>query len=211
MPKLAAFAVLAGLVSCQTAYYGVMERFGVHKRDMLVDRVQAARDAQEDTKEQFENALEQFRSVVAFEGGELEEKYDRMNSELQRSESKAQEVHQRIDSVEDVAADLFDEWERELDQFADVQLRRASEQQLRETRSRYTQLIGAMHRAEDKLEPVLVPFRDQVLFLKHNLNAQAIASLEDELITVEHNVEQLIREMDASIREADAFIQQMQE
>ena len=42
---------------------------------------------------------------------------------------------------------------------------------MRQTRARYDQMIGAMKRAEGKLEPALQPLRDQVLFLKHNLNA----------------------------------------
>ena len=66
--------------------------------------------------------------------------------------------------------------------------------------------MTAMHRAEAKIEPVLTPLRDQVLFLKHNLNAQAIASLQSELGRVEGDVSALIREMEAAIREADAFI-----
>ena len=63
-----------------------------------------------------------------------------------------------------------------------------------------------MKRASGKIHPVLSVFHDQVLYLKHNLNAQAIASLQGELVTLEHNVDQLVREMEDAIREADRFI-----
>jgi hypothetical protein len=63
-----------------------------------------------------------------------------------------------------------------------------------------------MKRAESKIAPVLSAFRDQVLFLKHNLNAQAVASLREELVSVEADIASLIKEMEASIAEADAFI-----
>ena len=63
-----------------------------------------------------------------------------------------------------------------------------------------------MKRASGKIYPVLSVFHDQVLYLKHNLNAQAIASLQGELVTLEHNVDQLVREMEDAIREADRFI-----
>ena len=43
-------------------------------------------------------------------------------------------------------------------------------------------------------------------YYEHNLNAQAVASLRDELTSVETDISALIREMEASIREADAFI-----
>ena len=197
------------LSGCKTAYYKTMETFGYHKRDLLVERVEDARDAQQDAKEQFQSALEQFSAVTDFQGGELEDKYKNLRNELERSESKAKAVHSRIGNVEDVAEALFDEWQAELSQYTNVKLRSASETKLNSTRQRYTQLIDAMKRAEVKIEPVLSAFRDQVLFLKHNLNAKAIASLHDDLVSVEAEIASLIREMEASIAEADSFITAM--
>jgi len=203
------FLALLFLLGCQTAYYKTMEKFGYHKRDLMVDRVQDARDAQEEAKEQFESALEKFKSVVEFDGGELQAKYDLLKAEYDRSNSKAEAMRNRIDSVEDVAEALFDEWEAELSQYTNDSLRRTSERKLTQTRQHYAQLISAMKRAETKIEPVLLAFRDQVLFLKHNLNAQAIASLQSELVSVEADVALLIKEMEASIAEANAFISAM--
>ncbi len=194
---------------CQNAYYKTMETFGYHKRDLLVSRVQNARDAQEDAKEQFQSALEKFTAVVEFQGGELEDKYKQLNNELETSESKARTVRKRISDVQNVAKALFKEWESELNQYSNANLRRVSEQKLEQTREQYGLLIGAMKRAESKIEPVLSAFRDQVLFLKHNLNAQAIASLQNELTSVEADIASLIKEMEASIAEADVFIKTM--
>ena len=194
---------------CETAYYGTMEKLGYHKRDLMVNRVESARDAQEDAKEQFESALEKFSSVLQFDGGDLEDKYDQLKAAYDRSSARAQTVRDRIDSVEDVSSDLFDEWEAELSEYSSDSLRRSSARKLKQTRRQYTQLIGAMKRAESKMDPVLTAFHDQVLFLKHNLNARAIASLQTELISVESEVNSLIKDMNASIKEADAFINAM--
>ena len=197
------------LFGCQSAYYKTMEAFGHHKRDLLVDRVEDARDAQQDAKEQFQSALEKFSAVMNFSGGKLEEKYKELKTELERSESKAKAVRKNIGDVEDVSNALFKEWESELSQYTNDNLRRASKQKLEQTRLRYSQLIEVMKRAESKIDPVLLAFRDQVLFLKHNLNAQAIASLHDELASVEADIALLIKEMEASIAEAAAFIKAM--
>jgi len=191
---------------CETAYYGTMEKLGYHKRDLMVNRVESARDSQEDAKEQFESALEKFSSVLQFDGGDLEDKYDQLKTAYDRSSARAQTVRDRIASVEDVAADLFEEWETELSEYSSDSLRRSSARKLKQTRRQYAQLIGAMKRAESKMDPVLKAFRDQVLFLKHNLNARAIASLQTELVSVESEVNSLIKDMNASIKEADAFI-----
>lgn len=207
---LALLAVaVVGSSGCQSAYYKTMESFGVHKRDLLVGRVESARDAQSDAAEQFDSALEQFQSVLGSSGGELQDKYETLKAALDRSESRAAAVGDRVDAVEQVADALFDEWEDELDQYTNRDLRRSSAKQLEGTRSEYERLMKAMRRAESKIEPVLTVFRDQVLFLKHNLNAQAVASLRSELGTVESEVESLVREMKRSMAEADAFISKM--
>ncbi len=209
--------VLAGLLligatslgGCSTAYYKTMELFGQEKRDILVDRVEDGREAQHDAKEQFRTALEKFTAVTGFKGGKLQTKYNELKSAFDRSESRAQNVSNRINDIEDVAEDLFEEWQEELGQYSDEKQRQVSEGLLRDTKTRYHALISSMRRVERRMKPVLNAFRDQVLFLKHNLNARAIASLQGELDAVEQEVATLIKEMEASIAEADAFISEM--
>ena len=208
---LGAGIALLATAGCSSIYYGTMEKFGVHKRDIMVDRVKEARDAQQDAKKQFASALEQFKSVVNDKGGDLQAKYDKLSAELQRSEERAKAVHDRIAAVEDVSDALFSEWRSELKQYSSDALRRSSQQQYDATLAKYKQLIAAMKKASARIDPVLAPLRDQVLFLKHNLNAKAIASLGDELVSVQTNVDSLVRDMESAIAEADAFIKTMQE
>jgi hypothetical protein len=208
LPLISIFFLTAG---CQKAYYSTMEKFGVHKRDIMVDRVEEARDSQHDAKEQFQSALEQFSQVLNYKGGKLEDKYKSLQAEYDKSEAKAEEVRDRIDAVENVSEALFAEWEDELEQYTSRSLRLDSEKKLKRTRGQYQQLIKAMRKAEAKMEPVLRAFNDQVLYLKHNLNAQAIASLQSELVAVESDITDLIKEMEKSIGEANAFIKTMHE
>jgi len=204
--RLLVVLIILLLGACSGVYYGAMEKIGIHKRDILVERVEEARDSQQQTKAQFSSALEHFSVVLNFQGGDLEKNYRELKAELERSEDQAEEVRARVAAVEDVAEALFDEWESELDQYNSVSLRRASEKQLKQTRDQYYILIGAMNKALAKIEPVLNPLRDQVLFFKHNLNAKAIASLKSELGKIEVDVSRLLRDMETSIKEADVFI-----
>lgn len=207
---LCSIGAMVILTGCQKAYYGTMEKFGYAKREILVDRVEDARDAQTEAKEQFSSALEQFTEVVGFTtGGDLEEKYEKLKDQFEDSEDKAAAVSKRIKDVESVAKALFAEWEDELDEYTSDELRQASQRKLDDTNRKYEKLIAAMKRAEAKIAPVLNAFRDQVLFLKHNLNAQAISSLQDEVVSVSADVSVLIKEMEASIAEADEFISGM--
>jgi DNA repair exonuclease SbcCD ATPase subunit len=204
-----AFVAMVALSGCQSAYYAAWEKVGVEKRDILVDRVENAKESQEDAQEQFSSALEAFSAAVAFDGGELEDVYDRLNGQYEDSVAAAEEVSARIDKVESVAEALFDEWQEELEKYQNASLKRDSAAKLRETQRRYKSLMSAMRNAESKMPPVLTALQDNVLYLKHNLNASAIGALQGELSTIENNVAQLIRQMNSAIAESDAFIASM--
>lgn len=208
-----AFALLGlGLaaLSCSSLYYGTMERLGWEKRHILADRVRDGQEEQQEAQQQFKTTYQRFKEASGYDGGDLEDLYERLSRELARSEEKAQDVRGRIRAIEDVAADLFEEWQVEAQQISNTDLRRQSESKLRDTRKRYAALIAAMKRAEAKMDPVVVAFRDQVLFLKHNLNAAAVESLESNVVAIEGDVNALIREMDAAIRESESFLASME-
>ncbi len=198
-------------LACSSMYFAGMEKLGVHKREIMVDRVKAARDTQNEAKEQFLSAMEQFKSVVAVQGGDLEEKYEKLSATLEKSENEAAAVRKRIKSVEEVSEALFSEWSEEIKQYNSESLKKASQRKYDQAKTKYVELMKAMKKAESKLEPALVPLRDQVLFIKHNLNAKAIAGLSDELISVQTNVDNLVHDMEVAIAEADKFIAALQE
>ena len=195
--------------SCSSAYYGVMEKFGHAKREILVDRVEEGRNAQQDAKKEFQSALDAFKSVTGFSGGDLEALYTRLNGNYQDCSESVDTVKERIESIETVAGDMFSEWKQEIGEIHSPDLRAKSESMRKDTQRQYGELIAAMKRAESKMDPVLVDFKDRVLFLKHNLNANAIASLKGDLGAIEGNVGALIKDMEASIAEADRFISSM--
>jgi hypothetical protein len=197
-------------VGCDTVYYRTMKKFGKEKRDILVGRVKDARASQADAQQEFKSALERFQAIVEVEGGSLEDKYKKLNAELERSEDRANSVKSRIDAVRDVSNDLFTEWNSELAKYSDRQLRQESERELRDTKRRTEALIASMAKAQARIEPILRPLRDRVLFLKHNLNARALGSLTKELDTVRAGVDGLVADMQESIAEADAFIAEME-
>ncbi len=202
-------ALVLILTGCSSAYYGAMEKIGIAKREILADRVEKTREAQKEAKEQFADALQRFLAVTKADGGDLQRKYDDLNKEFQRSEARAKEVRDRIAAVEDVAEALFREWKQELGQYSSASLRADSQRKLDATRRRYDALLTLMKRAADRMDPVLATFRDQVLYLKHNLNARAIASLGDTHRSLEADISRLISDMEASIREAETFIKDL--
>lgn len=198
------------LSACQSAYYEAAEQVGYHKRDIMVDRVEASREAQQDAEEQFQSALEQLSLLVNFDGGDLEDIYEDMNDEYEDAEEAADEVRSRIKAIEDVSAALFREWQEEIEEYGNQRLKADSQAKLRETKQRYDGMIVVLHRSESKMDPVLTALKDNVLYLKHNLNARAVASLKVEFESIEGDIDVLIQEMRKAIASSDEFIASMQ-
>jgi len=197
----------AATLGCRTMYYRTMEVFGREKRDLLKSNVEAAKEDQAEAGEQFKDALTQLKELYGFEGGDLERAYNRFKGEYEDCESRANAVRSRITKVETIANDLFREWEQELGSITTPSLRADSQRKLTATKARFGELLSSMKKAEQSMEPVLTLFHDHVLYLKHNLNAQAIGSLRGEAGDIEAEIGKLIANMNASIAQADAFIQ----
>ncbi|AAN57370.2 DUF2959 family protein [Shewanella oneidensis MR-1] len=198
------------LTGCQTAYYGAMEKVGYHKRDIMVDRVKAAKESQEDAQKEFSSALEEMQALLNHNGGNLEKAYNKAKDEYESAQSAADDVSNRINKVEDVAEALFDEWQTEIAEISKASLRRNSETKLKETRRSYEQLIKTMRRAESKMPPILTAMKDNMLYLKHNLNAQAIGAIKGEFASLQTDISGLIKEMNKSINESTRFIEALE-
>jgi len=202
-------SAILSLTGCSSAYYNTMEKVGIHKRDILVDRVESAQEAQVDAQEQFKSALDQFASVVQLEESDLKKAFERLNDEYEESESSATEVSNRIEKVESVADALFDEWREELTLYRNQSLKAASARKLSETEKRYREMLKSMKRAENSMQPVLASLRDNVLFLKHNLNAQAIGALKGEFTSLKADISRLIERMNSSIARSNQFVKEL--
>jgi hypothetical protein len=199
------------LAACQSAYYEVAESVGHHKRDILVDRVEAARDSQGEAEEQFQSAQQQLLTLIEFDGGELADVYEDLNDEYEASVEAAEDVTARIDAIEHVAEALFDEWESEIEEFSNATFKADSKRKLRETQRRYDGLIKVMRKSEQRMQPVLVALNDNVLYLKHNLNARAVAALKVEFGQIEKDIDLLIQDMRKAIASSNEFIESLQQ
>jgi methyl-accepting chemotaxis protein len=209
MKKLILVSLIIFFTGCQSAYYAAWEKVGVEKRDILVDRVEDAKDSQEDAQQQFSSALDEFSQLINFNGGELQDVYEQLKDQFEASEESANTLTSRIDKVESVAEALFDEWEDELEKYTNAKLKRESQKQLKDTQRRYTSLVRTMRKAESTMEPILSALRDNVLYLKHNLNASAVGALQGEFNGIKREINQLILEMNKAISESNSFITSM--
>jgi len=201
--------IAISLGGCASAKYSALEKVGIHKRDILVDDVEEARDSQAETREHLVSAYEELSALIGHEGGELEEQYKRLNKEVERARDSTEELDDRLKSIDRVSEDLFEEWESELELYSSQALRDDQARKLAESRKQFKHMRNRMQVARNRVDPVMAVLNDNVLYLKHSLNAQAVAALRGEAANLEADVEALIRDMQIAIDEADAFISKM--
>jgi len=193
-------------MGCHSAYYAFWEKMGKEKRHLLRDQVEKSQEDQQSASEELSDALSRLKQMYGLDGGDLEKMYDRLSDDYENCENRAAIIDQRIEKVNRIANDLFDEWRSELGQIQNAAFRSKSREKLRATQRRYARLEAAMKRSRRRMTPVLSNLRDYVLFLKHNLNAQAIGALKSEVGGIEMDVDRLMRDLRNSIAEADAFL-----
>ncbi len=191
---------------CSTAYYATMEKFGKEKRHILVDNVEDVQDSQTKAQEEFKDALTRIKELTSFEGGDLENFYNKLKDSYDDCDSRSKQIEKRINDVEEVATDLFTEWQTEINQINDAKLKASSKQSLADAKLKYQKLNSVMNKSTKGMYPVLAKLKDYVLYLKHNLNAKAVGSLGGEVVSIEKDVESLIKDMNVSIKEAEEFI-----
>lgn len=201
-----AVVLLFLVAGCKTTYYAAWEKLGKHKRDLLRDYVEDTRDEQQQAKTEFKDALTRLKELTKFDGGKLEEAYRAVERDYTECQERADSIRKRIGDIEDVAQALFAEWAKENESYSSANLRSSSEAKLRETKRRYEELHKALQSSTDSMTPVLARLKDQTLYLKHNLNAQAIGALRGEVVSIEGDIQKLIAEMNAAIAKADDFI-----
>ena len=203
---VAAVAPLIVLVGCTSSYYKAMRTFGKEKRDILVSRVKDSKKDQQQAKEQIKTTMESFQELTGFQGGSLEKNYKKLNGEYEKAADSAQKLHNRINSIDQVSGDLFKEWQKEIDGMENKKLKAQSAVMLRQSRLSEAGYIKSMRQTEARMTPVITAFRDQVTFLKHNLNARAIGSLKGTSAQMSTDVDVLMVSLDASIAQADTLI-----
>lgn len=206
------------LVGCQSAVnnaiketkYSAYEMLGYQKRDLFKKEVKNVKSNQEETGESLKDALDRLKEIYAFDGGNLEKQYRALNSAYESSQKKATGVKASIKQLETVSTDLFAEWKKEITEISAPDLRLKSTTQLQEAQSKYKEFHASLKKSEAKMDPVMIKLRDQVLYLKHNLNRQAITGLKSESLKIQGDIDSLIKEMNTSIGQAEQFIKTME-
>lgn len=204
-------AALMGCMSkikevAREAKYSAFEAVGYEKRDIFKRQVATVKEEQQVSQEEFSDALTQLKNVYKVDGGKLEGAYSKLKDSYDSAEKSSKEVTESIVKLNTIAGDLFKEWEKEISEMSTADLKQKSRNQLQLTQKKFNDYSSHLARSEQKMHPVLRKFKDQVVYLKHNLNASALTGLKAEANRIEGDITKLLSEMSSSMKQADELI-----
>lgn len=192
--------------SCSTVYYNLWETLGKEKRDLLEMNMQSANEDQEDIEKEYKDSLDRIRKKYSFKEGELEQTYDRLSDDYEDIKNKQDDFSEKLKLISDIAYDLFDEWKKEARALDNKTYKRNSLRKLSSTKSSFSAVLANMKKVESRSSRILKKFHDQVIYIKHNLNAKIVGNLRTELNLLESEMTELIKEIQASRVQATKFI-----
>jgi tetratricopeptide (TPR) repeat protein len=205
MHGVAASVILVGLIFL-TGCGGAYKASGQYKRDLLLDRIEKARQSHEQAKKQFEVVLANYSNIIDANAGDIRGEYNKLNRECKRARKITKDINRSVQDVQDVGKPLFRSWEDELSEYKNEDIRRTSEEQLEIARSNYLKLVHTMKSSESIISTVLTSLNDQVLFMSHNLNTKALSLFGKEVTSLKGKVDELVKHMQNAIKDAETFV-----
>lgn len=193
------------LSACQTGYFSLMDQAGISRREMLVHRVEDARDAQIKARYAFSRAEDRYQAALHPSGNAPEVTLEQLRKAYADSDKAAAAVAPRIDNVEHVGDALFAEWRDELGRYKDPRLAAASRDDYDRSLAQYQRLLASLRSAQSHVAPALDGLNDQLLLVKHQRNAAALSGLDSSERPIAGDMQPLLMDMQRSIDEAASF------
>ncbi len=191
--------------SCEPRSYRIWEFLGWEKREILSSEVENVGENQKEIKEDFQSIYERIKTEYDYERDEIDDLYDQLKSDYEKAKNKADRIKASSKKIRQIAKALFAEWEEEAMAISNKNYRKDSLVKLRQAQARFKHLSASLHRSESQLDRVLVQLNDQVLYLKHNLNAKSLALFESEIKLVKNEIDELIKAIEKTIQYSQTF------
>lgn len=212
--RTVAVVLLLSLASaCRSTSNGSFLLFGGSgmPQEDLVERVRGAQDEVSEGREDFGAAFNLYQRLSAPQAVELDELSDDFADSIESCAARASDVAERIESVRGEADALFKGWNEQLARFSGETLRKKSEAMMLDTQARAQRVLAALERVEARAQPMLLKLQDYALFFHHNLNARAIATLQDTYKDFDSEFKALEGEFGKAQAEITAFLDQFVE
>jgi hypothetical protein len=197
-------AVLAVLALAATA--GAQTDEGVKQVERLVKASGDTVKAIGETKVQLMKTMEVYNSLFADEATDRRKIYNQIQKEMENTDRRRARISEEAAKMNAEADTLFKGWADSTAAIENPDLRERSEERLNATRASYGEIGTVGQKAADLYAPFMKALQDQITYLGHDLNPEAVASLKPDAEKLNERSDKLIQSIDDTIATANKNI-----
>jgi len=207
------FLVVAGMAlsACQSGRYtSSLSLEGADDQHDLAERVTTTIDAHKHAQEAFDAAYVLIAKFTQARTEVNQALYNELLDQVDECASGCDRIAANNVRLDDDAAQMFMNWNIELDQFSSLQLRTRSEERMQSVKGRFDVLSSRLHDTHARMETALVGLKDYVLFFNHNLNTRSASGLDFENESLAQEIRALNAEVEGARFQGNDFIDALQ-
>jgi hypothetical protein len=150
---------------------------GVKQIQELIKTAKAEVQSIDTAKLQLQKTMDAYNAVMAPEVKDRRDAYKQLQKEMANTDKRRADVSTRSTKMNAEADKLFKSWEESTARIQSPDLRKRSEDRLKKTQDRFAELRQTGQNASSQYESFMKTMQDQVVYLGHDLNPGAVASL----------------------------------
>jgi hypothetical protein len=197
------------LIIFGTIGVGSAQDEGVKQVEQLIKKANAGVESINDTKLQLQKTMEAYNAVLAPDVKDRRDAYKKLQKEVATTEKKRAMVSTRNGEMNVEAGRLFKNWEGSTAAIQDPELRQRSQQRLGQAKARYSEIETNGQGAARLYTPFMKALQDQVTYLGHDLNPEAVATLKPEADKLNAQAKELYSAIDKTTAAANNNISQL--
>jgi chromosome segregation ATPase len=159
-----------------------------------------------ETKVQLMKTIDVYNALMADNAKDRKKLYKNLQNEMNNTEKRRAKIDEEAAQMKTEADTLFTQWAESAAAIEKLDLRKRSEERLEATKASYAEIQSVGQKAADLYPPFMKALQDQIAYLGHDLNAEAVASLAPEAAKLNEEAEALTRSLDDTISTANEKI-----
>ena len=184
---------------------------GIKQTEALVKKGEQTVKAVTEARGQLEKTLADYNTIVDGKAADPKGSYKDLGKAVKDSEDRVADVTKRKEEMDVEAGKLFESWKASTDAISDPDLKKKSQQRLKETEDRYGKIATAGKDARIEYDAFLGGLKDQITFMGHDLNPAALASLKPDAAKLNDRATKMFEKIDSASAAANSSIDGMRQ
>jgi uncharacterized protein YoxC len=148
--------------------------------------------------------LQGYNSIIDGKAKNPQSAYKKLTGDLKSTEKMLQGAQKSLQALNKEAGKFFTDWEKDLGDFSNEDLKQKSMARLEKSKGEYEALGKALGQAGEAFGPLVQNLNDQILFLGRDLSPEAIEDLQGEAEALNEQAKDVTEGVKTLVASADA-------